>query len=195
MRWRIEDWHRVLKSGCRIETLQHKTAERLRRAIAINLVIAWRIMLMTLLGREQPELSAEVLFSDLEIEVLAAYQKKDRTRPTEPLIQLGNAVRLVAQIGGYLGRANDPPPGHQLMWQGYFQLQLMCEGYSLRNDQEFWRVFGVRTVKWRTTNLVAVRLGAMSLVGIRRRGHRHERRVCALGMIPPERTPHQTSLG
>ena len=76
LRWRIEDWHRVLKSGCRIEALQHKTAERLKRAIAINLVIAWRIMLMTLLGRECPQLPAEVLFSDLEIEVLQAYSKK-----------------------------------------------------------------------------------------------------------------------
>ena len=76
LRWRIEDWHRVLKSGCRIEALQHKTAERLKRAIAINLVIAWRIMLMTLLGRQCPDLPADVLFSDLEIEVLQAYAKK-----------------------------------------------------------------------------------------------------------------------
>jgi hypothetical protein len=75
-RWRIEDWHRVLKSGCRIEDAAHKTAERLKRSIAINLVIAWRIMLMTLLGRETPELPAEVLFSDLEVEVLGAYAKK-----------------------------------------------------------------------------------------------------------------------
>jgi hypothetical protein len=76
LRWRIEDWHRVLKSGCRIEDLAHKTAERLRRAIAINLVIAWRIMLMTLLGREVPELPAEVLFSDMELRTLQAYAKK-----------------------------------------------------------------------------------------------------------------------
>jgi hypothetical protein len=75
-RWRVEDWHRVLKSGCRIENAAHKTAERLKRAIAINLVIAWRIMLMTLLGRETPELPAEVLFSDIEIEVMKAYAKK-----------------------------------------------------------------------------------------------------------------------
>ena len=77
LRWRIEDWHRVLKSGCRIEELAHRTAERLSRAIAINLVIAWRIMLMTLLGRETPEMPAELLFSDLELEVLRAYVKKN----------------------------------------------------------------------------------------------------------------------
>ena len=77
MRWRIEDWHRVLKSGCRIEDIAHHSAERLRRAIAINLVIAWRIMLMTLLGREQPELPAEMLFSDIELRALRAYAKKN----------------------------------------------------------------------------------------------------------------------
>ena len=80
LRWRIEDWHRVLKSGCNIEALQHKSADRLKRAIAINLVIAWRIMLMTLLGRTCPALPSEVLFSDIEIEVLAAYAKK---KPSE----------------------------------------------------------------------------------------------------------------
>jgi hypothetical protein len=77
LRWRIEDWHRVLKSGCAIEDLTHKTADRLRRAIAINLVIAWRIMVMTLLGREMPDLPAEVLFSDVELRTLQAYAKKN----------------------------------------------------------------------------------------------------------------------
>jgi hypothetical protein len=128
LRWRIEDWHRVLKSGCRIESIAHETAERLRRAIAINLVIAWRIMLMTLLGRETPELPAEVLFSDIELRTLRAYAKKKRLK--SPTL-LGEAVRLVAKIGGYLGRNNDPPPGHQLLWQGYTEFQFMCLGFAL----------------------------------------------------------------
>jgi len=128
LRWRIEDWHRVLKSGCRVEDLAHKTAERLRRAIAINLVIAWRIMLMTLLGRETPELPSEVLFSDLEIEVLSAYAQKRNYPPPDCL---GATVKLVARLGGYLARASDPPPGHQIMWRGYEKLQLMCEGFVL----------------------------------------------------------------
>lgn len=131
LRWRIEDWHRVLKSGCRVEALAHQSVARLRRAIAIKLVIAWRIMLMTLLGREQPALPAEVLFSDLEIKVLTAYGKTK----AKPLTHLVDAVRLVAQIGGYLGRKNDPPPGHQVMWRGYLQLQLICAGYLLRGGE------------------------------------------------------------
>ena len=129
LRWRIEDWHRVLKSGCRIEDRAHHSAERLQRAIAINLVIAWRIMLMTLLGRACPELPAEVLLSDIEVTVLAAFAKQNRIKTPA---NLGDAVRLVARLGGYLGRNNDPPPGHQIMWQGYAVLQMMCLGFSLR---------------------------------------------------------------
>jgi len=51
----------------------------------------------------------------------------------KPPSTLGDMVRIVAQIGGYLGRANDPAPGHQLMWQGYSQLQIMCEGFTLKD--------------------------------------------------------------
>ncbi len=127
-RWRIEDWHRVLKSGCGTEKLAYRTAERLKRGIAINMVIAWRIMLMTLLGRECPELPAEVLFSDIEIEVLRAHAVK---KNIDPPTQLGEAVQLVAALGGYLGRKKDPPPGHQIMWRGYANLQLLCDGYLL----------------------------------------------------------------
>jgi len=133
LRWRIEDFHRVLKSGCAIEKIDHETAERIRRAIAINLVIAWRIMLMTLLGRETTALPAEILFSNIELQVLRAYAKK---KDLEPPSTLRDTVRLVARIGGYLGRKSDPEPGHQLMWQGYQQLQLMCEGFALRDSED-----------------------------------------------------------
>jgi hypothetical protein len=132
LRWRIEDWHRVLKTGCRIENLQHDTAERLRRAIAINLVIAWRIMLMTLLGRETPELPAEVLFSDIELRTLRAWVKKNTK--LKPPVLLGEAVICVAKIGGYIGRNNDPPPGHQILWHGYREFQFMCLGFALLED-------------------------------------------------------------
>ena len=77
-RWRIEDWHRILKSGCRVEELENRSAERLARAAAINLVIAWRIHLMTLLGRDHPGLPPGVLFSELEIKALKAFAARRR---------------------------------------------------------------------------------------------------------------------
>lgn len=129
LRWRIEDWHRVLKSGCRIERLAHEKAERLERAIALRMVIAWRIMLMTLLGREQPGLPPELLFTDTEIEVLQAFA---HSRGQPPPTTLGEAVRQVAILGGYLNRNNDPPPGHQLIWYGHIRLAGMCDGFALQ---------------------------------------------------------------
>jgi hypothetical protein len=134
LRWRIEDWHRVLKSGCSVEKLAHKTAERLKRAIAINLVIAWRIMLMTLMGRAHPDLPAELLFSDLEITLLQAFaDTMGGKKKLQPSARLGDAVTVVAKLGGYLDRNNDPPPGHQLMWRGFAYLQGMCLGFTLRD--------------------------------------------------------------
>jgi len=129
LRWRIEDWHRVLKTGCRIEELRNESAHRLERAIAIYLVIAWRVMLMALLGREEPGLPPEVLFSDLEIEVLTAFA--NNRRDLKPPAGLGDAVRLVARLGGYLDRKSDPPPGHQVIWGGYAKLRVMCEAFLL----------------------------------------------------------------
>ena len=74
MRWRIEEWHRVLKSGCHIESHQHHTADRLGRAISIDAVIAWRVMLLALLSREVPEMPCELLFSSWECRLLETLQ-------------------------------------------------------------------------------------------------------------------------
>ena len=76
-RWRIEEWHRVLKSGCNILDHQNHTADALLRAIAIDAVIAWRIMLLALLGREVPELPCDILFDRHECRVLELLSKKN----------------------------------------------------------------------------------------------------------------------
>lgn len=73
-RWRIEEWHRVLKSDCGIEAHQHHTADRIGKAAAIDAVIAWRTMLLTLLAREAPDLPCEVVFSPWECRLLEALQ-------------------------------------------------------------------------------------------------------------------------
>ena len=90
LRWRIED--RVLKSGCRIEELENRTAERLQCAAAM--VVAWRIHLMARLGRELPDLPPEILFSDVELRVLAIFAKSQDAPKN-----LAEAV--VANLGGY----------------------------------------------------------------------------------------------
>ena len=89
----------------KVEELQHHTAERLERAIAIKMVVAWRIQLMLRLGRETPELPPELLFSDIELRVLATFA---HSRKLAPPRQLGETVQLFARLGGWLGRTRDP---------------------------------------------------------------------------------------
>ena len=127
LRWRIEDWHRVLKSGCKVEHLGHRTGERIERAVTINAVIAWRLTVMTLLGRETPELPAAVLYSDIESMALNDFAR-DRKLP--PPDNLGRAVRTMAILGGYLNRNKEPPPGHQKIWSGYTLLNAASQAYE-----------------------------------------------------------------
>jgi hypothetical protein len=127
-RWRIEDWHRILKTCCRVEEPAHEDAECLKRVLAINMVIAWRLHLMTLLGRETPDLPPETIFSDLEIRVLRLFAQTDRLPPPTCL---GAAVVLVGKLGGYINRGNDPPPGAEVLCRGFIRLSLMCQGFAL----------------------------------------------------------------
>lgn len=82
LRWRIEEWHRVLKSGCGVLEHQNHTAEALSRAIALDAVNGWRIMLLTLLGREVPDLPASLLFDPWECEVLQLIAQKKSPYPS-----------------------------------------------------------------------------------------------------------------
>ncbi len=130
LRWRIEDWHRILKSGCKVEYLGHRTGERIERAVTIKAVIAWRLAAMTLLGRETPELPAAVFFTEVQMRVLRHFATKRRLAAPG---NLGLAVRTMAILGGYLYRKNAPPPGHQKIWEGWTRLTIMSEAYELRD--------------------------------------------------------------
>ena len=100
LRWRSEDWRRVLKWGCKVEDIAHRTRERQERAITINAVIAWRLVALVLLGRDVPDLPADVFFTEFEV---AALQDFAALRPERPQPdRLAAAIALVAMFGGYL---------------------------------------------------------------------------------------------
>jgi len=75
-RWKIEDFHRVLKSGCNVEKHKQSTAKSLKKVIAVDMVIAWRIMLLTMLGRECPEMPADLIFTEDELLVMTLIAQK-----------------------------------------------------------------------------------------------------------------------
>ena len=127
-RWKIEDFFRVLKSGCRTEFLLFRTADRLQRAVAINAVIAWRIMAMTLLGRQVPDCGPETMFTDNELDFLRSYAEEHGLPAPD---RLGDAVNLVAHLGGYRARKHDPDPGHQVMWHGQTRLGSAALGHLI----------------------------------------------------------------
>ena len=133
LRWRIEDWHRILKSGCKVKYLGHRTGQRIERAVTIKAVIAWRLAAMTLLGRETPEMPAEALFTQVQIRVLRHFAAR---RGLATPGNLGLAVRTMAILGGYLYRKNGPPPGHQKIWSGWTRLTIMAEAYELKDHFE-----------------------------------------------------------
>ena len=132
-RWRIEEWHRVLKSGCKILDHQNRSAQALLRAIAIDAVIAWRIMLLTLLGRELPHLPCDIIFDPWECHVLELIAKKK--------LNMGEAVKTIAQLGGYLDRQCkcDGPPGFESMWRGYQRLGDLVWGCILADSRQSTR--------------------------------------------------------
>ena len=114
-RWEIEIFFHVLKTGCRVEALQLSTIDRVERALAIFMVVAWRIAHLMRLGRTCPDLDAELLFDREEWQ--AAYILMKRPIPKQTP-RLNEVVRLVAMVGGFLGRTGDGEPGVKTIWLG-----------------------------------------------------------------------------
>ena len=82
LRWRIEEWHRILKTGCRVEKREFERALHLQRALAFDLIVAWRTLMLIKLNRKTPNLPATTVFSEEELAVLRCYKKKVRTQPS-----------------------------------------------------------------------------------------------------------------
>ena len=120
-RWGIEVYHRTLKSGCKIETRQLGSADRIESCLAIDMVVAWRILHLTKLGREHPEVPCTVYFTDAQWKALLTFVNRDPHVPVQPP-SLREATRLVAGLGGFLGRNGDGEPGTQTLWLGLQRL-------------------------------------------------------------------------
>jgi hypothetical protein len=130
VRWQIEEYHRVLKSGCQAQGRQLETGPRLARVLMVDLVVAWRVLAMSRQARQNPEGDAGECFTTEELSMIKSYRSEHLRRKNGP-ITLQEAVRTVAQMGGFLARKSDGQPGAMTLWRGLERLSSLVEGSRL----------------------------------------------------------------
>ncbi|MBM3845761.1 MAG: IS4 family transposase, partial [Verrucomicrobia bacterium] len=121
MRWKIEVYHKILKSGCKAEQSKLRTTRRLMNQVALYCLIAWRVFWMTMVRRESRPAPARAAFTVTEINLLDAlvqHRRDNRRRKAD----LESYITKLARLGGYLARTHDPPPGNMVVWRGLSRL-------------------------------------------------------------------------
>ena len=130
LRWRIEMYFKVLKSGFRVEACRLGTADRLICYLTLMSIVAWRLFTITLIARTNPSMPCSELLSELEWKVLAAKSSRNGRQPAiAPSI--AEALLSIAKLGGYLARKKDGPPGTLVLWRGWKRLMDFAEGWSM----------------------------------------------------------------
>lgn len=128
-RWKIETFHKVLKSGCRAEASKLRAAERLSKLIAMFCILSWRIFWMTMLNRISKKIPPPMVFTVLELKLLnQLVQDKNQTSKKK---LLSDYLIKLAKLGGYLARNTDPPPGNMVMWRGLSRLTDIQFGFNM----------------------------------------------------------------
>lgn len=130
MRWKIEVFHKVLKSGCRAEDARLRTADRLANLVALFCIVSWRVLWMTMMARSAPDASPAIAFTTSEINILdRLVGDSGNRRAKRGTIQL--YLTKLARLGGYLARSSDPPPGNTVVWRGLRRLADIQIGVGL----------------------------------------------------------------
>jgi hypothetical protein len=126
----IESWHKILKSGCTVEDCRLESAERLKPYLTLMGIIAWRLFWLTHINRQLPEASCTTILADHEWKALYTAIHRRATLPaTPPTVR--QAIRWLAQLGGFLGRKGDGEPGITTIWRGWSRLADMADLYLI----------------------------------------------------------------
>jgi len=121
MRWKIEVFHKILKSGCRADESKLRTAPRLANLISVYCIIGWRVLWLTTLNRTDPHVPPDLALTKVEIHLLDRIVKDTGNQNRKPGT-LSFCLTKLARLGGYLARNKDPPPGNQVIWKGLTRL-------------------------------------------------------------------------
>jgi len=127
-RWQIEIFHKILKSGCRIEAVQLAADDRLKPLIALYSVIAWRLFWVTFLARTQPDAPATTILAPHELQALYHFHHR-RPLPLAAAPTVQQATRWIAQLGGFLNRKGDGDPGVTVIWRGWQRLADIADAF------------------------------------------------------------------
>ncbi len=133
LRWNIETYHKVLKSGCSVEKAKLQTAERLANFVAVCLVLSWRVFYLTKLNRTDPAGPATAAFTPTQLHILDALENPSRGGQRASPDTLSHYLYALARLGGYLNRTLDGPPGNIVLWRGLTRLTDLQLGYELRD--------------------------------------------------------------
>jgi len=124
-RWKIERFHFVLKSGCRIEGLQQRSVDRVELMVLLYSLISVHILMLTYLSRLYPEVSCELVFCEREWAALYCAARRSLV-VSEVAYSLADAIGYVAALGGFVGAPSDGPPGLWVVWLGLNKLFVLC---------------------------------------------------------------------
>jgi hypothetical protein len=134
-RWLVERFHFVLKSGCKLEESQLRQAERLERLLAVYSLVAWKLLWLTYQARRTPDVACTVALQPTEWQALYAFIHRTPAVP-QHAPSLGQAVRWIGQLGGFLARKGDGEPGVKVLWRGWTRLQDIVQTWSLSHPPQ-----------------------------------------------------------
>jgi hypothetical protein len=130
LRWKIEVFHKILKSGCKAEASKLRTAERLVKLLSVFCLLAWRVFWLTMINRCAAEAPPGLALTRIEIQLLDQVVKDQPGDPSRDKT-LSTYLTKVARLGGYLARAHDPAPGNQVIWKAMSRLTDMELGFII----------------------------------------------------------------
>ena len=133
LRWQIEVLHRILKTGCRVESRQMRTADKLKAYLALDLVVAVHLLSLVWKSRIEPQACSSAWLERDAWEALAVHAAKGGAPPKEPP-STAEAVRMIARLGGFLARKGDGDPGPEVLWRGFAKLRTLTEAWRLFRD-------------------------------------------------------------
>lgn len=130
-RWRIEEYHKILKSGCKAESYR-LAGESMSTMLGFLTVIAAQLLRMTYLHRNSPHSSAELVLTKIQMDVLLASTPPKQKKQIQLTVDWG--IRAIARLGGYLEHRKNSPIGIQVLWRGWLELETLCQGWLLHEN-------------------------------------------------------------